>query len=95
MTQETKSPLPVYDPDEAELAGEFAEAAHVEGDIGQHSIWWLMWRRFLRNRLAIGGVIMLTIMYIIIIFAGFFAPYDHLISNEDYVAPCATSSPLF
>ena len=20
-----------------------------------HSVWWLMWRRFLRNRLAVGG----------------------------------------
>ena len=69
----------------APMASEFAHAADVSGDIGQLSIGRLMWRRFLRNRLAVGGAIMLIIMYIIVIFADFFAPYDYLLSNEDFV----------
>ncbi len=60
-------------------------AEDVAADIGQLSVWRLMWRRFLRNRLAVGGGIVLIILYILVIFADFFAPYDHLKVNEDYV----------
>lgn len=68
------------------LAAGYAEAADVAGDIGQLSIGRLMWRRFLRNRLAVGGMILLGIMYVIILFASFFSPYPYLESNEDFVA---------
>lgn len=54
--------------------------------VGQLSVWRLMWRRFLRSRMAVGGGIVLLIMYTMIIFAPFFAPYDHVFTNEDYVA---------
>lgn len=74
-----------FEDDSAELA-QYAEAAHVSGDIGQLSIGQLMWRRFLRNRLAVGGSIVLIFIYTIVIFADFFAPYEHTISNEDFVA---------
>ncbi|MEM7535032.1 MAG: ABC transporter permease [Chloroflexota bacterium] len=66
-------------------AAEYAEAAHVSGDIGQLSIGRLMWRRFLRNRLAVGGAIVLIFIYTLVLFADFFAPYEHVISNEDFV----------
>ena len=86
MAEQTIPAPPSYEQEDVAQAVEYAQAAYVSGDIGQHSIWWLMWRRFLRNRLAVGGAIVLFFMYIIIIFAEFFAPYDHLLSNEDFVA---------
>jgi peptide/nickel transport system permease protein len=64
----------------------YAQAAQVSSDIGQLSIGRLMWRRFLRNRLAVAGAIVLILMYGVILFAEFFAPYDHLLSNPDFVA---------
>lgn len=71
--------------EEAPETAHYAEAAHVSGDIGRLSIGHLMWRRFLRNRLAVGGAVVLFVLYVVIIFAEFFAPYNHTISNEDYV----------
>lgn len=85
MAEQVMRVPPVYE-DETPQAAEYAQAAHVSGDIGQLSIGRLMWRRFLRNRLAVAGAIVLACMYTVIIFAEFFAPYDHLISNEDFVA---------
>ena len=54
--------------------------------IGQLSLWRLIGRRFLRNRLAVGGGCVLLCLYAVILFAEFVAPYDHLLSNEDFVA---------
>jgi len=93
MTEQVVSAPPSYE-EEAPQAVEFAQAAHVSGDISVHSIWWLMWRRFLRNRLAVGGAVLLTVLYVLIIFAEFFTPYQHLISNEDFVAR-APQAPRF
>jgi len=84
MAEQAIQAPPVYEDDA--LAAEYAEAADVAGDIGQLSIGRLMWRRFLRNRLAVGGMILLSILYILILFAGFFAPYSYLQSNDEYVA---------
>ncbi len=79
-------PLPPSYEEEAPQNAAYAQAANVAGDIGQLSIGRLMWRRFLRNRLAVVGAVILLCMYTVIVFAEFFAPYDHLISNEDFVA---------
>ncbi|WDR03069.1 ABC transporter permease [Devosia algicola] len=35
----------------------------------------LMWRKFRRNRLAVFGLVVLTVMYILAVLAGFVAPY--------------------
>lgn len=64
----------------------FAPAAPPASEIGQLSLWRLIWRRFLRNRLAVGGGCVLLCLYAVILFAEFVAPYDHLLSNEDFVA---------
>lgn len=77
---------PSVDDETASRASEYAQAANVSGDIGQLSVSKLMWRRFLRNRLAVFGALVLITMYTVIIFAEFFAPYDHIFSNEDFVA---------
>lgn len=46
----------------------------------------LIWRRFLRNRLAVGGGIVLLFLYLtVVILAEFLAPYDFAEKNEDYI----------
>ena len=77
---------PVSFEEESPQVVQYTQAAHVSGDIGQLSIGKLMWRRFLRNRLAVGGSIVLIFIYTVVIFADFFAPYEHTISDEDFVA---------
>lgn len=83
--QVVKQPVPLEErPEAAEIS--LQEVEGVDADAGQWSLSRLIWRRFLRNRLALGAAIVLVIMYTVVIFAEFFAPYDHLISDEDYVA---------
>lgn len=67
------------------------QAAHVEvnlsaGEIGQLSLWYLIWRRFLRNRLAVAATFVLLLLYLMVALAEFITPYNHLLSNEDFVA---------
>ena len=46
----------------------------------------LIWRRFLRNRLAVvGGVIVIIFYLSMVIFPGFFSTYDYTIQREDYL----------
>ena len=47
----------------------------------------LIWRRFLRNRLAVVGGIILLVFYVsMVVFPGFFSTYDY-IQREDYSMP--------
>lgn len=55
-------------------------------EIGQLSLWHLIWRRFLRNRLAVAATFVLLLLYLLVALAEFITPYDHLLSNEDFVA---------
>ncbi len=45
----------------------------------------LIWRKFVRNRLALVSGIILTVLYIIILFAGFFSPYNKTTSNIKFL----------
>lgn len=46
----------------------------------------LIWRRFLRNRLAVAGGIVLIIFYLVMVaFPGFFSTYDYTIQREDHI----------
>ena len=54
-------------------------------EVGRMSLWQLMWRQFLRNRLAIAGGIVLILLYLTIIFAGFLSPYDYTKMGKDYM----------
>jgi peptide/nickel transport system permease protein len=49
------------------------------------SQWQLMVRRFKQNKLAMGGIVLLVIMYLMVAFAGFLAPSDPFDQNDDYV----------
>jgi peptide/nickel transport system permease protein len=50
----------------------------------------LIWRKFLKHRIGVVATCVLIILYITIIFAEFFAPYDKTTSNMDYLSapPC-------
>jgi len=51
--------------------------------------WRLMWRKFRRNRLALASGIVLVLVYLLIIFAGFIGPYDpdRRFVGRDYLQP--------
>jgi peptide/nickel transport system permease protein len=53
----------------------------------------LIWRQFLRNRLAVWSGIVLIFFYVVIIFAGFLAPYDYTLLREQYLY--APPQPLY
>jgi peptide/nickel transport system permease protein len=68
-----------------------AEAGQEETtDIGRLSLGQLIWRRFLRNRLAVGGSIVLIILYLTtVVFTPFVAPYHfaHRFESHLYHPP--------
>jgi peptide/nickel transport system permease protein len=56
---------------EAEAMGLTADEAHFAA-----SQWSVMWRRFLRNKAAVAGGVIILLFYFVAVFAGFFAPYS-------------------
>src|SRR5262245_61557393 len=58
-------------------------------DVGQIPQWKLMVGRFTRSKLSVGGGIVLIIMYLMVIFADFLAPYayDAINSDQKYASP--------
>jgi peptide/nickel transport system permease protein len=55
-------------------------------EIGRLSLGQLMWRKFLRSRLAVGGGIVLIILYLAtVVLAEIVAPYDFNERHEDYL----------
>ncbi len=54
-------------------------------DVGLMSQWKLMRLRFARNRLAMIGVIGLSVMYVLVALAGFLAPNEYKVQNQDYI----------
>jgi peptide/nickel transport system permease protein len=49
------------------------------------SEWQLMWRKFLKHRVAVAAAIILIILYIVVVFADFFSPYGMLTNHTDYL----------
>ena len=45
----------------------------------------LMWRQFLKHKVAVVAAVILIILYTVIIFADFFAPYGMLTSHKEYL----------
>ena len=60
-------------------------SAESISDVGEMSQWKLMYRQFIRSRLAIVGIIILVIMYILVGLGQFLAPDDYLDQNQAYV----------
>ncbi len=57
----------------------------IVSDVGEMSQWSLIWLRFRRNRLAMAGLVLLAMMYLIILFAEFLAPDSYRKQNLDYI----------
>jgi len=49
------------------------------------SQWQLMWRKLRRHRLALAGATVLALLYIVAIFAEFFAPHDIFQRHNDFI----------
>ena len=49
------------------------------------SQWQLMWRKLRRHRLALAGATVLALLYLVAIFAEFFAPHDIFLRHNDYI----------
>ena len=54
-------------------------------DVGELSQWQLIVLRFRKNKLAMGGVVLLVIMYLLVAFAGFLSPNEFTTQNLDYI----------
>ena len=49
------------------------------------SQWQLMWRKLRRHRLALAGATVLALLYVVAIFAEFFAPHDQFQRHNDFI----------
>jgi peptide/nickel transport system permease protein len=69
---------------EPEPQGLTADEAHYAA-----SQWSVMWRRFLRNRAAVVGGVIVLVYYLVALFAGFVAPYglQTRFTNQVYLPP--------
>ncbi len=65
-------------------ATQLPTAKKPEEDVGQIPQWQLMVRRFKRSRLSVGGLYVLAVMYTIMLFSDFLAPYDHTRLDSNY-----------
>jgi peptide/nickel transport system permease protein len=63
-----------------------AETPRFEEDkIFVASQWQLVWWRFRKHKMALVATVVLTVLYIVIVFVEFFAPYDPRRNNRDYI----------
>jgi peptide/nickel transport system permease protein len=69
---------------EAAIAGDPTETAVLAKPWAVLSVRQLMWRRFKRNRLALVGMWVLIVMYLLAVFAGFVAPYGVRETHDDF-----------
>lgn len=68
-----------------------SEAQGLTADEARYaaSQWSVMWRRFLRNKAAVAGGVVVLLYYLIALFAGFIAPYglQTRFTNQVYLPP--------
>jgi len=57
----------------------------ITSNVGEMSQWTLIWLRFRRNKLAMGGLVVLVVMYLIVGLADFLAPDSYRKQNLDYI----------
>ncbi len=63
-----------------------AEQDKALSEIGRLSLGQLMWRKFLRSRLAVGGGVILILLYLVtVVLPEFVAPYDYNFRHEDFL----------
>lgn len=72
------------DLDEAELAAAEVDEKRAARIYGA-SQWQLMWRKFIRNKVAIGGGVVVLLYYLAAALAGFIAPYTLTTRFSEYI----------
>jgi peptide/nickel transport system permease protein len=60
------------------------DAGEVDSTVGQLSQWQLIRMRFMRNKLAMAGLIGLIIMYILVFLGPFLAPHEYMTNNNEH-----------
>lgn len=71
--------------DHSEMVLDKNQQQLAEEEIYMASQWELIWRRFKKHKLAMVGLGVLIVIYSLAIFCGFFAPYDPLRYDENYL----------
>ena len=66
-------------------AGRMPQAPELEERIFVASQWQLMWWRFRKHKLALVSAVVLGTLYILVIFAEFFAPYDATRADKHFI----------
>ncbi|MGQ9555610.1 MAG: ABC transporter permease [Anaerolineae bacterium] len=61
------------------------QAPELEERIFVASQWQLMWWRFRKHRLALVSAAVLGVLYVLVIFAEFFAPYDPIRADKSFI----------
>lgn len=72
-------------PENEEPLSQVTPVSEPVSDVGELSQWQLIVLRFRKNKLAMGGVVLLVIMYLMVAFAGFLSPNEFTAQNIDYV----------
>jgi peptide/nickel transport system permease protein len=75
MAEENKAKDTQVQAQESEGAAQIDLASSSKEDVGELSQWQLMVRRFMQSKLSVFGGIMIILLYLIVIFADFIAPY--------------------
>lgn len=70
--------------EEAQPSPQTANAVDETAPIGQISQWKLMRMRFARNKLAMTGLIGVSIFYVLVFLGPFLAPNEYMTNNNDY-----------
>jgi peptide/nickel transport system permease protein len=78
-----------FDPHEIEQLSEAQERIYLA------SQWKLMWWKFTRHRVALASAIFLILMYVIVLFAEFLAPYNYQARHIDHIYAPPQSVRLF
>jgi peptide/nickel transport system permease protein len=70
-----------------EKSARTAQPVTLEGEdqVYVASQWQLVWWRFRKHKLALAATALLLVLYIVILFVEFFAPYDPRRNNRDYI----------
>ena len=69
--------------EEKTAAAQIQLGADQEEDVGQLSQGQLMVRRFMQSKLSVFGLAIVVLLYLIILFADFVAPYDYNLQFPD------------
>ena len=72
-------------PDEPDAAALAAESGRSRQDVTSAPQWRLIWWRFRKHKMAMIGLWILVVLYVVAVFAGFFAPFNTTTYSAEHV----------